>query len=529
MAESRFAFFRRLLATPIVAACSLAVAQVTLTGPDTYFPGQRPDGIAAGDFNGDGLLDWAVASDNQDKVSVRLNAGGGAFPAQADYLTGAGTGPGALAAGDVDGDGDVDLVVVLKGINSVRILRNTGGGVFTQGPSAGVGLRPTDLALADFDRDGDLDIVTANRDGNSVTIVTNQGATIAATQTVPVALEPRQVDAANLNGDGYPDLAVTNHDSRSISVLLSTLGTFGPRTDYSVGASVRPTGIAAGDLDGDSDMDLAVTTSDNNINFLAIFRNGGNGAFVGPTNFLSGGLNSDSVVLTDLTGDRRLDAAISNEDSNNISVLVNAGNASFGPFQLFGSGIRPGFLAAGDFSDDLSPDLAVSNRDSNSVTVFINSTYSPMVSPSAFMVQPGVHVSGGLASFVNIDGNRFVAKRNIAADEAGYTITVDLDGTSPTANPSALGFVLRASVNAPSLTLHIELFDWVAARWIAVDERSAPMSDQTITAMAPGPVNRFVRPGTMAVRARIGWSDEAYDSDFAFSSMIDRAVWAIYR
>ena len=82
--------------------------------PVTYAVGGNPTAIVAGDFNGDGItLDLAVASYGSvvmGTVSVLLGNGDGTFqpaghlPARAAYPT-------AMVAGDFNGDGNLDLAV----------------------------------------------------------------------------------------------------------------------------------------------------------------------------------------------------------------------------------------------------------------------------------------------------------------------------------------------------------------------------------------------------------------------------------
>ena len=80
----------------------------------TYAVGNGPDAIVAGDFNGDGRTDLAVANYSDpgvhgNDVSVLLGNGDGTFQAQVTYAVG--TGPTAIVAGDFNGDGRTDLAV----------------------------------------------------------------------------------------------------------------------------------------------------------------------------------------------------------------------------------------------------------------------------------------------------------------------------------------------------------------------------------------------------------------------------------
>src|SRR5215813_5333973 len=66
-----------------------------------YPVGSLPIALISGDFNGDGLLDLAVANQNSGNISILLGKGDGTFaPAQTISV---GTGPSALVAGDFNG------------------------------------------------------------------------------------------------------------------------------------------------------------------------------------------------------------------------------------------------------------------------------------------------------------------------------------------------------------------------------------------------------------------------------------------
>ena len=77
-----------------------------------YAVGNNPDGIVAGDFNGDGRLDLAVANQGQilfnaGSVSLLLGRGDGTFATPVtDNLN---ENPMAIVSGDFNGDGHLDL------------------------------------------------------------------------------------------------------------------------------------------------------------------------------------------------------------------------------------------------------------------------------------------------------------------------------------------------------------------------------------------------------------------------------------
>jgi hypothetical protein len=122
-------------------------------------------GVAAGDVDGDGLVDLYFCGLDVDNRLYR-NKGGWKFE---DITESAGVAcPGQDSTGavfvDIDGDGDLDLLVTSLG-GGVRLFINDGHGHFTERTDA-AGLRSqagsTSMALADIDGDGDLDLYVTN-------------------------------------------------------------------------------------------------------------------------------------------------------------------------------------------------------------------------------------------------------------------------------------------------------------------------------------------------------------------------------
>ena len=114
-----------MVAALLPAPTAWALTPVTFTGPTNFAVGDGPNSVAAGDFNGDGDPDLAVANEFAGNVSVLLGDVGGSFSAATNIATGGF--PFAVAVGDFNGDGDPDLAVAdaFDGIISV-LLGSTG-------------------------------------------------------------------------------------------------------------------------------------------------------------------------------------------------------------------------------------------------------------------------------------------------------------------------------------------------------------------------------------------------------------------
>ena len=201
------------------------------------FPvGNDPWSVAAGDFNGDGFQDLAVANRLGNNVSVLLSHGDGTFQTRVNYAVG--MDPIFVTVGDWDGDGDDDLATA-NGSNSVSILQGQGNGTFQAGGMFAVGAVPSSLAAGDFDRDGDLDLAAANTNtlSNSVSVLLGDGeGAFAAPRSYAVGNEPGAITVGDFNEDGKADLVTVNDGVHgSVSVLLGRGdGTFQTRVNSPV-------------------------------------------------------------------------------------------------------------------------------------------------------------------------------------------------------------------------------------------------------------------------------------------------------
>ena len=87
--------------------------------------------VAIGDFNGDGKRDLVTANAASNTVSVLLGNGDGSFAAKSDYAIGSDYGyANGIAIGDFNGDGNKDLATANYGASSVSVLLGNGDGTF---------------------------------------------------------------------------------------------------------------------------------------------------------------------------------------------------------------------------------------------------------------------------------------------------------------------------------------------------------------------------------------------------------------
>ncbi|MCU0547197.1 MAG: DUF4347 domain-containing protein, partial [Oscillatoriaceae cyanobacterium Prado104] len=150
------------------------------------------------------------------------------------------------------------------------------------------------------------------------------------------------------------------------------LNSFSAATNFPVGTN--PYGIATGLFNADSFPDLVVTNqNDDNISILL---GNGTGSFGTATNFAVG-FNPVSVTTGNFNADSFPDLAVVNTTANvgSVSILLGNGIGGFGAATNFNVGFAPVSIATGNFNADNFLDLAVVNADpvrpSGSVSILL--------------------------------------------------------------------------------------------------------------------------------------------------------------
>jgi hypothetical protein len=119
--------------------------------------------FTVGDFNGDGIPDIAVTGGFSLGVQILLGNGDGSFTDGYTYLNGLGIDAEGIAAGDFNGDGRADLAVSDMMNHTVTVLTGNGDGTFTVGTPvstgmpAGSGAYQRQVVTGDFNGDGHTD------------------------------------------------------------------------------------------------------------------------------------------------------------------------------------------------------------------------------------------------------------------------------------------------------------------------------------------------------------------------------------
>jgi len=329
---------------------------------------------AVGDFNHDGKLDIAVASDIQ--VEILLGNGDGTFKPPVGYSDGGV--PLSVAAADLNHDGNLDLVIAnLDG--PVSVLMGNGNGTFQPAVNVITTAGSRFVGVGDFNGDHKPDLIVA--DGPYVSVLLGNG---DGTFQAPIDTNVTSLGSlawGDFNGDGMLDFAITRNAGfvQEVVVYLGNGdGTFREEIRYS--SQEPPQSVAVGDFNGDGKPDLAVALE---FDAVSIFLGNGNGTFQPPVNYPISG--PYWIAVADFNGDGKLDLVgatnfVNNSQASGVSVLLGNGDGTFQPATSYVTGIDSAFVVVGDFNNDHQQDLANLDRPYSEVHVLLNTgvvSFSP--------------------------------------------------------------------------------------------------------------------------------------------------------
>ena len=229
-----------------------------------YATGVYPNGVMCGDFNGDGKVDVVTSNyygtfgpPYDTSISILLGNGDGTLQPHVDYLD-LETNPFALNIGDFNGDGKLDVAMAtdIGASNGIAIYLGNGDGTFQAPVGYATAGGSISVEVADFNGDGKQDLAVGTSAGFSVLLGNGDGTFPTHTDYL-TTVRVFGLVAGDFNSDGKLDLVLTNLDTQQVLVMLGNGdGTFQNPIEFSTLTS--PYSLALGDFNQDGFLDLAV-------------------------------------------------------------------------------------------------------------------------------------------------------------------------------------------------------------------------------------------------------------------------------
>jgi hypothetical protein len=328
----------------------------SFTGPRITTSGTHTggNGVAAGDFNHDGKPDVATSMMGGctpgpcSTVNVFSGSGQGWFLPSKNYTVPLNTN--VIAAGDVNGDGLIDLVT-----DSVTLLGKADG---TFAAAKGHGLiSGVDLFLSDVNNDGKLDLVT-----DEGVALGNGDGTFGSTIALPFSLNSncgacQSMAVGDFNGDGKLDLLYA--EQVDVHVMIGD-GTGHFTEKSSIPFCFCPTPIVAvGDLNGDGKPDFVAGVFGSGV---VTFLGRGDGTFqqVEADSFTPFGAQVIAITIHDMNGDGVPDVIV--QTTSGMFIFLGKGGGKLtspvffaAPAGFFGNSA----FAIADYNLDGTPDIVV--------------------------------------------------------------------------------------------------------------------------------------------------------------------------
>jgi hypothetical protein len=351
--------------------------------PTAIQTGTSPMAQVAGDFNQDGITDLAVLDAGASTIQIFLgtNNGSGAFTLGNTLTTGAS--PVGLVAGDFNGDGFLDLAVAAG--DGVEVLYATGGGAFNSFVTTTVNSSAaSSLAVADFNNDGLADIAATFVGAGGPTSTTANILVSTGTSfntgifpSIPIGSAVVASGVGEFNLDALPDLVVIT--SAGANVMLNTSNLAAVTPTYSLAAPViyaagnGPNAVLVKSITGNTNQDLLITNF--NDGTVSVLLGTGIGSFTSAGAFPTGP-QPTSIASSDFNSDGIADLVVTNATpynaTDNISVLLGNGNGTYHEPLGYSAGVGPTAIVVADFNNDAKPDLAVLSSASNDLDILLN-------------------------------------------------------------------------------------------------------------------------------------------------------------
>jgi hypothetical protein len=358
--------------------------------------------IAIGDLNGDATPD--LAGTTTLGLSIFLQTSDASFGPEISFL--AGDSPRGIGLGDFNGDGRTDGIIANYIDDNLSLFLQNTPGILVFQDSLATYDRPGTAAMGDIRGDGLPDIVISNEDGpfsdSFVSVFLQEPKGEFATQfLLPVHKSPMAVALADADGDGVNDIAAV-HKTSGGAILYYSMGS--GSLEFFESPIIREgrfNAVQFGDFNGDGLFDVAAT--DDASHMLSIYLSG----TTPELRRYSQGIDSPrAIAVADIQGDGRDDLLVANKGGDTVSLFIQGtdGNLHDATPLLLSPQDEPYALGTGDLNDDGRLDVAVSNEGSDEIALFFQKGDGSFEAATRIPVRTNYEGRGLVVADLNGDG-----------------------------------------------------------------------------------------------------------------------------
>lgn len=353
---------------------------------------------------------------------------GASFNQPAGSPLSAGINPRAMVSADFNLDAKPDLAVMGESSNDLNIFLGNGSGGFSKTPASPIalGFSSVNIAAGDFNLDGKPDLIVSISATSNVAILIGDGAGAftMSTLTVPAGSFVGGLVVSDFNNDGKQDFAVANFSGKNVSIMLGNgTGGFSAAPGSPAPAGTNPAGVTSGDFNKDGKLDLAVSNVSSND--VTVLLGNGNGSFTQAPQSPVATMGSFPVrvIAGDLNSDGTLDLVTANNNSANVSILIGNGNGTFQPGTPLAVANGPSSVSIADLNLDGKADLLVSATGNDKVHLFLGNGVGGFAQASGSPITTGNTPQANVVADYNLDGRPDFAVANYNAN----TVAIELN------------------------------------------------------------------------------------------------------
>jgi hypothetical protein len=271
---------------------------------------------------------------------------------------------------DINADGKTDILLFGKKELGVTVFLGKGNGTFRSSTTILPEYSFNAISVSDFNNDGITDVAASSWISNEVLIFSGFGRMRYSEPSVlKFPSEVAYFKSAFIDSDMNKDLLVGFLEEPMFETFHGD-GFGGFHLLQNVSMDYIPSQIIVDDVNGDGKPDAAVLNQ--NEKTLSIWLNNGDGVFEEHVDFMAG-KSPENFVLIQHPHSNFIDAAILDKATNKVRLLYNANIAStIGSFQNYALGLKPNNVVVTDINHDGWKDLIVANFGSQNLSFLFN-------------------------------------------------------------------------------------------------------------------------------------------------------------